>query len=160
NLSTESNVRESDGKCGDGRELPTGVAGGKAQSRSSGDRPDEHRSIGSTPSSELVDSEREATEGELRSDARQAGRNTEAERREENVGYPDGTGPVHPAAVAASDDADLRSALQRAQLRISAGAQCTGRRASRTAVRAEGEGMGGGHRHHQILRPRQSRHFA
>src|SRR5262249_29294832 len=41
-------------------------------------------------------------------DARQAGRNTEAERREENVGYPDGTGPVHPAAVAASDDADLR----------------------------------------------------
>src|SRR5207248_3956378 len=94
----------------------------------------------------------------LCSEAREAGRDTQAERRHANVGYSDGTGSVYSADDVADADADLRSTIQRAQLRIPTGAQRTGRRQSRTEVRAGRKGLGGGYRHHKVLRPCEPRH--
>ncbi len=105
-----------------------------------------------------MDTQRQATEGDLCASACEAGRDTQAEWGNADAGNPDGTGSVHTTAATAGDDADFRSAIQREQLWVSAGTQRTGRRQSRAAIRAGRKGLGGGYRHHQVLRPRQSRH--
>jgi len=105
-----------------------------------------------------VDPEGETPEGDLRTEPREAGRNTEAERGQTDAGNPDGTGSVHSATVNAGADADLGAEIQRAQLWVPARTKRTRRRASRAAVRAGREGLGGGYRYRQVLRPRQSRH--
>src|SRR5260221_6095514 len=158
NLSTESNVRDDDGSCGGRRELHASAGGGETQPGGGGYGSDDHGGTRTASASELVDSQRQTLEGDLRSEPREAGRDTEAERRHADIGNPDGTGSVYSAVAVAGADAGFRSALQRAQLWVSARVQRTGRRASRTAVRAGREGLGGGYRHQQVLRPRQSRH--
>src|SRR6266404_3817176 len=158
NLSTEGNVRDGDGSCGGRRELHASGGGGETQPGGGGYGSDDHGGTRTASASELVDSQRQTLEGGLRSEPREAGRDTEAERGHADAGNPDGTGSVYTAVAVASADAGLRSAIQRAQLWVSAGAQRTGRRASRTAICAGREGLGGGYRHQQVLRPRQSRH--
>src|SRR5208283_4890897 len=100
----------------------------------------------------------EAAGGGLGSDSGEAGRDTEAERRDKDAGDTDGDGSADSADAVTGADTDLRSAVQRAQLRISTGAQRTGRYARRAAVCAGREGLGGGYRHHEVLRSRQSRY--
>src|SRR6266700_4541797 len=158
NLPKESDVREPDGRGRYGRKPFAGFGSGDAKQRRSGDRPDDDEGTGEASSGALGKDSGEATGRDLRSEPCKAGGNTQAERRHEDVGNPDGTGSVHSAEVVAGADADLRSQVQRVELRISTGAQGTRRRASRTEVRAGGEGLGGGYRYHKVLRPCQSRH--
>src|SRR5688572_1243560 len=157
-LSTERNVREADGSSRGRRELPAGAGGGETQPGSSGNRSNDYGATGAASSSELVDTPRQTAEGYLCPEPSEAGRDTEAERGHADVRNPDGTGSVHPAVATASADTDLRTGIQRAQLRVSARTERAGRGASRTAVCAGREGLGGGHRHHEVLRPRQPRH--
>src|ERR1035438_4584265 len=133
-------------------------SGGKTQPGSGGDRPDDNEGTGESSSGALGEDSSEAVGGNLYSEPCKEGRNTQAERWHKDAGNPDGTGSVHSADVDAGADTDLRSAIQRVELRISTGAKRTGRRASRTEVCAGREGLGGGYRYHEVLRPRQSRH--
>jgi len=94
----------------------------------------------------------EAVGGNLCSESRKAGGNTQTERRHANAGDSDGTGSVDSADDVAGADTDLRSAVQRAQLRIPTGAQCAGCRASAQKYAQEGK-TGCGYRHHKVLRP-------
>jgi len=151
NLRKESNVREADGRSRYGRELQAGSGGGKTQPGSGRDRPDEDDGAGESSSGALGKDPGEAVERDLCSGAGQAGRDTQGERRNQDIGNPDGTGPVHPAATAAGNDADLGADVQRAQLRIPARAQRTESHAGRAAERRRGEDMGGGHRYHEVL---------
>src|SRR6266700_2127745 len=144
NLPKESDVREPDGRGRYGRKPFAGFGSGDAKQRRSRDRPDDDEGTGEASSGALGKDSGEATGRDLRSEPCKAGGNTQAERRHEDVGNPDGTGSVHSADVVAGADADLRSQVQRVELRISTGAQGTRRRASRTEVRAGGEGLGGG----------------
>src|SRR6266568_9034392 len=117
NLPKESDVREPDGRGRNGRELCAGAGGGKTQSGGGGDRPDDDEGAGESSSDALVKDPGEAAGGNLCSEPRKAGRNTQAERRHANAGDSDGTGSAHPADDVAGADADLRSTIQRAQLR-------------------------------------------
>jgi len=158
NLSTESDVRETDGNSRGRRKLSAGAKGGETQPRGRRHGSNDHGAIGTASDSELVDTQRQTTEGDLRPESSEAGRDTEAKRRHADARHPNGAGSVHTATAVAGADTDLGAAIQRAQLWVSTGAQRTGRRASRTAVCAGREGLGGGSRHHEVLRPRQSRH--
>src|ERR1022692_2385739 len=158
NLPKESDVREPDGRSRYGRKPGASFGSGDAEQRRGGDRPDDDEGTGETSSGALGKDSSEAAGGDLRPEPRKEGRNTQAERRHEDVGNPDGTRTVHSADAVAGADADLRSHVQRVELRISTGAKRTGRRASRTEVCAGREGVGGGYRHHEVLRPRQSRY--
>src|ERR1022692_4695963 len=155
NLPKESDVREPDGRSRYGRKPGASFGSGDAEQRRGGDRPDDDEGTGEASSGALGEDSGEAVGRDLRSNSRKTGRDTQAERRHEDVGDPDGTGSVYSADDAAGADADLRSKVQRVELRISTGAQGTGRRASRTEVRAGREGLGGGYRHHEVLRSRQ-----
>src|SRR5664279_3675666 len=112
NRPTESHVREADGSSGGGRELPVGAGGGETQPGSSGYRPDDHDATGTASSSELVDTQRQTSERDLRAESGKAGRDTQTKRGYANAGDTDGTGPVYSATAIAGADADLRSAIQ------------------------------------------------
>ena len=112
NLLKESHVRDADGSCGSRRELPRGSGSGNTQSGSSGPGSDDYGATGTTSSSELVDTQRQTAEGELRTNACEAGRDTQAERGDADARNPNGTGSVHPATAAAGADADFRTAIQ------------------------------------------------
>src|SRR5260370_736394 len=100
----------------------------------------------------------EVDDGHLRSEPREAEGNPQRERRHEDVRDTDGTGSVHPADVAAGNDADLGAEIQRAQLWVSARAEGGGCGASRARVCDEGPGLGGRSRYHGVLRSRQLGH--
>src|SRR5450432_4390775 len=114
NLPKESNVREPDGSSCNGRELRAGFGGGKTQQGGGGDRPDDDEGTGESSSGAPGKDPGEAVGGNLCSESREAGGNTQTERRHANAGHPDGTGSVHSADAVAGADADLRSAVQRA----------------------------------------------
>ncbi len=154
----ESDVRATDGRGGRGREPEASAGSGERQPGSAGDRPDEDDTTGETSSGALGQDPSEAAGRGLGAESGEAGRDTEAKRRDEETGNTDGGGSNDSADVAASADTDLRTVVQRAQLWISTGAQRTGRCASRTEICAGREGLGGGFRHHEVLRPSQSRH--
>src|ERR1035438_7766178 len=118
-LPKESDVREPDGRSSYGRKPFAGFGSGDAKQRGGGDRPDDDRGTGEASSGALGKDTSEAVGGNLRSEPREEGRDTQAERRDKDVRNPDGTGSVHSADVVADSDADLRSGVQRAQLRIS-----------------------------------------
>ena len=56
-----------------------------------------------------VDTQRQNSEGDLRSDACEAGRDTQAERGNADAGNPDGARSIQTAVAAAGADADLRT---------------------------------------------------
>ena len=93
NLPTESNVREADGSGRGGRELPAGLGGSETQPGSGGDRSDDYGATGTASSSELVDTQRQTSERDLRSEPGKAGRDTQTKRGYANAGDSDGTGP-------------------------------------------------------------------
>src|ERR1019366_3212862 len=158
NLPKESDVREPDGRSCNGRELRAGFGCGKTQQRGGGDRPDDDEGTGEASSGALGKDSGEAVGGNLCYKPCEEGRNTQNERWQKDAGNPDGTGSLHSADGVAGADADLRSAIQRVELRIPTGAKRTGCRSSRTEVCAGREELGGGYRYHKVLRPRQSRH--
>ena len=115
NLPKESDVREPDGRSRYGRKPGASFGSGDAKQRRGRDRPDDDRETGESSSGALGKDSREAAGGNLRSkpltrsaDAHlylsgdkgapsssprgRAGRDTQAERRHEDVGNPDGTG--------------------------------------------------------------------
>ena len=93
NLPTESDVREADGSGRGGRELPAGLGGGETQPGSGGCGSNDHGATGTASSSELVDTQRQTSERDLRSESGEAGRDTQTERGYANAGDSDGTGP-------------------------------------------------------------------
>src|SRR6185369_9025075 len=101
NLSTESDIRDLDGSSRSRRELPTGPEGGKTQSRGWGHRPDDYGGTRAASSSARVDTQRQNSEGDLRSDACEAGRDTQAERGNADAGNPDGARSIQTAVAAA-----------------------------------------------------------
>src|SRR5665213_1248673 len=145
NLPKESDVREPDGRSCDGRELCAGFGGGKTQQRGGGNRRYDDEGTGESSSGALGKDPGEAVGGNLRSEPREEGRDTQTGRRHEDVRDSDGTRSADSADDVAGADADFRSAVQRAQLRIQTGAQRTGRRASRTEVCAGREDVRGGY---------------
>jgi len=112
NLSTESNVRDVDGRSRDRRTLPASLESGQTQSWCAGHRSNEHGAIRTTSGSQLADTQRQTSEGNLCPHSCEAGRNSEAERGNADTRDTNGTGPVHPAVAAASADTDLRSEFQ------------------------------------------------
>ena len=124
-----------------------------------GNRSDDDGRTGGASSEALVKIQGEAAEGNLRPEPREAGRNTES-RAGAN-----GCWESRRYRIGSSSRLLLQAltpicepTIQRAQLWVPAGTQRAGCRASRAAVRAGREGLGGGYGHHEVLRPRQSRH--
>ena len=106
-LSTESDVRRSDGTSGGRREPAARAGGGKTQRRRGGDRRHDHGSTRIPLSTSRRENPGEARGGRLVAKPCAAGRDTEAERGQAAAGHPDGDGPAAAASVAASTDADL-----------------------------------------------------
>jgi hypothetical protein len=104
-------------RCVPGRRVSS-RRGGKTQQGSGGDRPDDDDGTGEPSSGALEKDSSEAAGGDLRPDSCEEGRDTQAERTHEDAGNSNGTGSVDTADA----DSDLRSAVQRVELRISTGA--------------------------------------
>src|SRR6266566_1765501 len=88
NLPKESNVRESDGRGGHGREPEAGFASGDAKQRGGGNRPDDDQGTGESSSGKLGKDSGEAAGGNLCSKPCKEGRDTQTERRHTNAGHP------------------------------------------------------------------------
>ena len=157
-LPIDSDVRELDGRGSQRGELREGHQGGNRQRWFTWDRRDDDERVKRTPSQALAKDPCEVDDGHLRSEPREAEGNPQRERRHEDVRDTDGTGSVHPADVAAGNDADLGAEIQRAQLWVSARAEGGGCGASRARVCDEGPGLGGRSRYHGVLRSRQLGH--
>ena len=108
NLPKESDVREADGRSRHAGEPRQGAPSGTPQRWSTGDRRDADGGTEETPGDPLGEDPGEVTGRDLCAGAREASRNTEAERGRADAGNPDGSGSVHSAVAVTSDDSDLR----------------------------------------------------
>ena len=79
--------------------------------------------------------------------------NPQAQRRNPPVGDTDGARPMDPANAVAGAATHLRSHLQPPQLRVPTGPECPRRGARSANLRPQGQGLGGGHGHHEVLQP-------
>ena len=157
-LSTESNARRSDGTSGGRRESAARVGGGQTQPRRGGHRRHDQRTTRTSLRASRREDSSETVGGALDAESRAAGENTQAERGQAAVGHPDGDGSAGAASFARSAAVDLRSVVQRVELRISAGAQCARRGTRGAGVRPRRSGLGGGSRHRPVFRSRSPRH--
>jgi hypothetical protein len=122
-LLTESNVREPDGRGSQAGELQEGIEGSGCQRWSAWNRRDDDEGVRGTPTEALAKDRSQADGGELHAESGEAERNQEAQRRNADARNPNGTGSIHPAVTATSDDADLGTGIQSVQLWISARAK-------------------------------------